>query len=92
MRSVATVERKDTLSLCESATLGLELNVVQLVSGASSHVARNICTEKPPTDTANPVYEMFTLTAPKPDPLMVVVRVNQVELPMEVNTGASMHQ
>ena len=38
---------------------------------------------------ANPVYEMFPLTAPKPDPLMVFVRVNEVELPMEIDTGAS---
>ena len=38
---------------------------------------------------ANPVYEMFPLTAPKPDPLMVFVRVNEVELSMEIDTGAS---
>ena len=56
-------------------------------SSASSHDARNICTEEPPKeDTANPVYEMFPLTAPKPDPLRVFVRV---ELPMEIDTGAS---
>ena len=44
------------------------------VSGASSLDARNICTEDSPMEaTANPVYEMFPLTSPKPDPLMVFV-------------------
>ena len=60
------------------------------VSGASSLDARNICTEDSPMEaTANPVYEMFPLTSPKPDPLMVFVWVNQVELHMEIDTGAS---
>ena len=65
MRSVATVERKNTL--CESATLELELSISP-VSVASSHDARNICTEEPPIeDAANLVYEMFPLAAPKLD-------------------------